>query len=59
VLVTGLVILSLASFGTMAWTAHLGGLIRHTELAGVNAGTQNENGTKVDQTNEKEGKDDD
>lgn len=25
-------VLSLASFGTMAWTAHLGGLIRHTEL---------------------------
>ncbi len=26
------VVLSLASFGTMAQTAHLGGLIRHTEL---------------------------
>lgn len=33
------VVLSLASFGTLAQTAHLGGLIRHTELqSGVTAG---------------------
>ena len=41
------VVLSLASFGTMAQTAHLGGLIRHTEL---------QNGTA---TNEKEKEKDD
>lgn len=34
----GAVLLSLASFGTMAQTAHLGGLIRHSELqAGATA----------------------
>lgn len=43
------VILSLASFGTMAQTAHLGGLIRHTELqsgvtsAGQGSGDKSEN----------------
>jgi hypothetical protein len=32
VLLVTAVVLSLASFGAMAQTAHLGGLIRHTEL---------------------------
>lgn len=32
-------ILSLASFGTMAQTAHLGGLIRHSELQAGNSAT--------------------
>jgi uncharacterized membrane protein len=36
------VVLSLASFGTMAQTAHLGGLIRHTELQNGAAANQNE-----------------
>ncbi|MBK8951738.1 MAG: hypothetical protein IPM85_04855 [Chitinophagaceae bacterium] len=31
-IIAGAVFLSLASFGTMAQTAHLGGLIRHAEL---------------------------
>jgi uncharacterized membrane protein len=34
------VVLSLASFGTMAQTAHLGGLIRHTELQNGTAANQ-------------------
>jgi len=41
-------VLSLASFGTMAQTAHLGGLIRHSELqngvAAVNGSKENEEG---------------
>jgi len=45
-----LVLFSLASFGTMAQTAHLGGLIRHTELqsgtltGGKEAGNEQEGG---------------
>ena len=35
-------LLSVASFGTMAQTAHLGGLIRHTELQKGNAVSGNE-----------------
>jgi len=34
------VLLSLASFGTMAQTAHLGGLIRHTELQAGTTGAE-------------------
>lgn len=34
------VVLSLASFGAMAQTAHLGGLIRHTELGQPGTGTE-------------------
>ncbi len=37
------VVLSLASFGTMAQTAHLGGLIRHTELQNGVATNEKEN----------------
>jgi uncharacterized membrane protein len=39
------ILFSLASFGTMAQTAHLGGLIRHTELqsGGVTGGPENNN----------------
>lgn len=40
VLFSGLVLLSLASFVTMAQTAHLGGLIRHSEIQ--NGATANE-----------------
>lgn len=36
-------LLSVASFATMAQTAHLGGLIRHTELQSGNAASGNEN----------------
>jgi uncharacterized membrane protein len=60
---TGALLLSLASFGTMAQTAHLGGLIRHNEIQnGVaanpegqeNAGQENENSRgNVIQKNEK------
>jgi uncharacterized membrane protein len=39
------VILSLASFGTMAQTAHLGGLIRHSELQNGTAGNNEKEGT--------------
>ena len=36
-------LLSFSSFGTMAWTAHLGGLIRHSELQnGSSAGNIND-----------------
>lgn len=38
------VLLSLASFGTMAQTAHLGGLIRHTELQAGSSTSAGENG---------------
>lgn len=40
ILFSGLVLLSLGSFVTMAQTAHLGGLIRHTEIQ--NGATSNE-----------------
>jgi len=52
--VTGALLLSLASFGVMAQTAHLGGLIRHTELTNGSATTSE--GSK-DEENEKEIKD--
>ena len=44
-------LLSLAAFGTMAQTAHLGGLIRHSELQAGNAATDvngNEDRNKVE-----------
>lgn len=53
-------ILSLASFGTMAQTAHLGGLIRHTELQNGAATSEKENEEKEDDNNkaqQKEAKD--
>ncbi len=37
------VILSVVSAGTIAWTAHLGGLIRHPELENRAAGNVNDN----------------
>lgn len=40
ILFSGLVLLSLGSFVTMAQTAHLGGLIRHSEIQ--NGATANE-----------------
>lgn len=47
IILVAAVIGSLASFGTMAQTAHLGGKIRHTELgsaaAGENGGNEKEN----------------
>lgn len=48
ILFSGLVLLSLGSFVTMAQTAHLGGLIRHSEIQNgtiVNEGTE-ENGVE-------------
>lgn len=51
-LMTILVLFSLGSFGTMAQTAHLGGLIRHTELqSGVTGGA-----TDSKEKEEEEGK---
>ena len=52
-----LVVLSLASFGTMAQTAHLGGLIRHSEIrsgAVSNAGNESggENSSEAKETND-------
>ncbi len=49
-------LLSLASFGTMAQTAHLGGLIRHSELQGGNVATD-ANGNE-DKDKDKEDKED-
>ena len=46
-------VLSLASFGTMAQTAHLGGLIRHSELQAGNPATDaNGNEDKDDEDKE-------
>ncbi len=44
ILLPVVVLFSLASFGTMAQTAHLGGLIRHTELQSGNVTGSQENG---------------
>lgn len=44
-------VLSLASFGTMAQTAHLGGLIRHTELQNSAATNEKENEENEDAEN--------
>jgi hypothetical protein len=41
-----LILFSLASFGTMAQTAHLGGLIRHTELQSGTTAGGNETGNE-------------
>lgn len=49
VLSVGTLLFSLASFGTMAQTAHLGGLIRHAELQNGNAASDN----KEDEESEK------
>ncbi len=44
IIFTAALVFSLASFGTMAWTAHLGGLIRHSELqAGSTPGSPENN----------------
>lgn len=53
VIFTGALVLSFASFGAMAQTAHLGGLIRHPELtnAGINKeSSQEEEGSVKNQT---------
>ena len=53
-------VLSLASFGTMAQTAHLGGLIRHTELqsgAATNEKGNEENEDEENKAQQKEVKD--
>jgi len=47
----GALLLSLASFGTMAKTAHLGGLIRHSE---IQASTATGEGTKEKEEEEEE-----
>ncbi len=47
-LFTGALLLSLASFGFMAQTAHLGGLIRHSELQ--NGNSTNTNSKEKDAT---------
>jgi uncharacterized membrane protein len=44
----GALILSLASFGSMAQTAHLGGLIRHTELQNGASAIESTNQNKDD-----------
>ena len=46
-------VLSFASFGTMAQTAHLGGLIRHSELqnGSVSENDMNNEGNKTDKKN--------
>lgn len=44
---------SLASFVTMAQTAHLGGLIRHTELHAGQAGGNNESGREDEEKEKK------
>ena len=46
-------VLSFASFGTMAQTAHLGGLIRHSELqnGSVSENDMNNEGNKTDKRN--------
>lgn len=51
---TGALLLSLVSFGAMAQTAHLGGLIRHTELKTDSVTTSEGN---TDEENENEVKD--
>lgn len=53
IILGGAVLLSLASFGTMAQTAHLGGLIRHSEIQTGAVSTQGEKG----EDEEKEEKD--
>jgi uncharacterized membrane protein len=48
IILTGALLLSLISFGLMAQTAHLGGLIRHSEIAGA-ATVTNENAEKEEE----------
>ncbi len=49
---TGAIFLSLASFGTMAQTAHLGGLIRHSEIQ--NGAAANAEGKEDEEEDENE-----
>ena len=56
VVFAGALLLSLASFGTMAQTAHLGGLIRHSEIA---SGTTNMEGKGDTEALKDKQKDDD
>lgn len=51
-------LLSLASFGTMAYTAHLGGLVRHSEIqnGAVAAAGEKENGKDAKENDENENK---
>lgn len=53
IILGGAVLLSLASFGTMAQTAHLGGLIRHSEIQTGAISTQGEKGEE-DEKDEKD-----
>lgn len=57
-LFTGALLLSLASFGFMAQTAHLGGLIRHSELQNGNSINTKEKDATGKEVKE-QGKDDD
>lgn len=60
-ILVAVMVLSLVSFGTMAQTAHLGGLIRHSELNNgptVN-GQEKASGDNPQQTDEMQKKDDD
>ncbi len=50
----GALLLSLASFGTMAQTAHLGGLIRHSEIQ--NGATANAEGNENEEEEEEDEK---
>lgn len=61
IVLMAVVLLSLASFGTMAQTAHLGGLIRHSELQNAPAtgsGEQNNNDKDDDEKKNNKGDDD-
>ena len=54
------VILSLASFGVMAQTAHLGGQIRHSEIrTGAAISTENDSGENENEEKNKAGEKDD
>lgn len=58
-LFTGVLLLSLASFGFMAQTAHLGGLIRHSELQNGNSINTKEKDATGKEVKEQEKDDDD
>lgn len=58
-LFTGALLLSLASFGFMAQTAHLGGLIRHSELQNGNTINTKEKDATGKEVKEQEKDDDD
>ncbi|HEX5652910.1 MAG TPA: DUF2231 domain-containing protein [Chitinophagaceae bacterium] len=61
VAVIGSLLLSVASFGAMARTAHLGGLIRHSELQNAGTAATGQEGTDTNESENKaaEEKDDD